>query len=963
MIKKQLSLIFFLIVLVFTFFSYTNRVQLDEENEEAWLLSTFSKMTLDERIGQFFFVDIQNDLKSKQLKEAEALILKNKIGGIIFHSPELLGLSESINNSKTISKIPLFIGLEGEIENFKSYDASSNFPTSFTLGVANDKIVNERIARVKAEYIKELGFNYDFTINGNLISEIYPRYENRFGENPLSVSRLVSGSVLGMESQGVSTSINDFPGIGSMEEINNQFVLNESRTALDAVNLLPFREAIKAGVSSLIMSNVSVQAIDSSNLPMSLSRKAIDYIRGEMGFKGLLIANQNHHIGLKKHVNQNKFALEAYKAGCDLFIGVIEVEKSIKEIELAVLNGEIDIEELNKRCIKILKLKYNRLIKTKESTKLSIEAKKWARNSAYENGFVVFKNENETLPLKDFTEKYIHVSIGPKFEYFVEGIDRFKKIDHYHFYTVKEAEEKLKDKLGDYDHFILTLHENEYSRNSQSILKSGWAEWLKSFPASIYKSVIAFTSPLNMDDRIDLSSTDAFVLSFENNDFTQERLSQFVVGAIGSKGQLSFKLSDKYKRGFGLEVSNGGRLKFADLEEFKIDELKLAKIDSIVAQSIRNKVFPGCQVFVAVDGKVLYNKSFGKPMYKDSVNVDNSNLYDIASVTKVAASTIALMRLESQGKIDMNKKLKDYLPELVEGSEMASICLKDMMTHQAGLPAWIPFYLRTIKGGVYDSSIYSPVSKPGYQTKVAEGLFVLDTYTDTIYKRILKSKLEAKTYKYSDLGYYFVKKIVEKETGVKFDSYLRDSIYLPMGLTSICYKPLDYFPLHQIIPTENDSAFRKQVVRGYVHDPGAALLGGVGGHAGLFATASDLGALMQMVLNNGKYGNVQYIDSAVIKKYTSCQFCETNRRGLGFDRPNRSGGGTCDKIASQSSYGHSGFTGTLVWSDPKYNINYVFLSNRVYPSAENWKIVEQNVRTNIQKAIYEAVFDAKTKMK
>ena len=963
MIKKHLFVILFLIVLVFTFFSYKSKVEFETENEEAWLMSTFSRMTLDERIGQFFFVDIQNDLKTKQLKEAETLISMNKIGGIIFHSPEIDGLAESIEKSKSVSKIPLIIGLEGNIENFKSYDAMSNLPSSFTLGVANDKAISERVGRVKAEYIRALGFNYDFTINGNLISEINPKYENRFGENPLSVSRLVSGSVLGMESQGVSTSINDFPGIGSKEEINNQFVLNETRTALDAVNLLPFREAIKAGVSSLILSNVSVQAIDSSSLPMSLSRKAIDYIRGEMGFKGLLIANQNHHIGLKKHVNQNKFALEAYKAGCDLFIGVIDVEKSIKEIELAVLNGEIDIEELNKRCIKILKFKYNRLIKTKEYTKLSIEAKKWARNSAYENGFVVFKNEKETLPLKDFTEKYIHVSIGPKFEYFAEGIDRFKKIDHYHFYTVKEAEEKLKDKLDKYNHFILTLHENEYSRNSQSILKSGWTEWLKSFPASIDKSVIAFTSPLNMDDRIDLSTTDAFVLSFENNDFTQERLSQFVVGAIGSKGQLSFKLSDKYKRGFGIEVSNGGRLKYTNPEEFKIDELKLAKIDSIVAQSIRNKVFPGCQIFVAVDGKVLYNKSFGKPMYKDSVTVDNTNLYDIASVTKVAASTVALMRLESQGKINMNKKLKDYLPELVEGSEMASICLKDMMTHQAGLPAWIPFYLRTIKGGVYDTTIYSPVSKPGYQTKVAEGLFVLDTYTDTIYKRILKSKLEAKTYKYSDLGYYFVKKIVEKETGVKFESYLRDSIYLPMGLTSICYKPLDYFPLHQIIPTEDDSAFRKQVVRGYVHDPGAALLGGVGGHAGLFATATDLGALMQMVLNFGKYGNVQYIDSAVIKKYTSCQFCETNRRGLGFDRPNRSGGGTCDKIVSQSSYGHSGFTGTLVWSDPKYNINYVFLSNRVYPSAENWKIVEQNVRTNIQKAIYEAVFDAKTKMK
>jgi CubicO group peptidase (beta-lactamase class C family) len=286
---------------------------------------------------------------------------------------------------------------------------------------------------------------------------------------------------------------------------------------------------------------------------------------------------------------------------------------------------------------------------------------------------------------------------------------------------------------------------------------------------------------------------------------------------------------------------------------------------------------------------------------------------------------------------------------------MQHIPLKDMMAHQAGLPAWIPFYYKTVKGGKLDTVIYSRTQKEGYSTRVMDDIWILDSYADTIYKRILKSKLQEKSYKYSDLGYYFVKKIVEKITQLPYDKFLQDSIYKPMGLNKITYNPLAYYDLAEIIPTEQDNTFRGKLVHGYVHDPGAAMLGGVGGHAGLFATATDLGSLMHLFMNKGNYGGIQYLSPDVVEKYTSCQFCTTNRRGIGFDRPTKNGGGTCDKVCSQSSYGHSGFTGTLAWNDPKYEITYVFLSNRVYPDAENWKIVKENIRTNIQRVIYDAI--------
>ena len=320
---------------------------------------------------------------------------------------------------------------------------------------------------------------------------------------------------------------------------------------------------------------------------------------------------------------------------------------------------------------------------------------------------------------------------------------------------------------------------------------------------------------------------------------------------------------------------------------------------------------------------------------------------------------MAIMKLESEGKFSIDKKIKDYLPELTGGSPFGDILLKDMMTHQAGLTAWIPFYKRTMKEGELNPEIYSKEKKEGFENQVAKGIWIKNSYTDSIYKRILNSELGPKKYEYSDLGYYFIKKIVEKQSNQNLDEYLLKNLYEPMGLQYMRYRPLNYFPLSQIVPTEKDMAFRKQQVHGYVHDPGAAMLGGVGGHAGLFSNATDLASLMQLLLNKGTYGETSYINKSVVDLYTKCQFCPTNRRGIGFDRPKNSGGGTCHEVASQSSFGHSGFTGTLAWADPEYQINYVFLSNRVYQDQDNWKIRDMNIRTNIQKAIYDAVLSAK----
>ena len=312
------------------------------------------------------------------------------------------------------------------------------------------------------------------------------------------------------------------------------------------------------------------------------------------------------------------------------------------------------------------------------------------------------------------------------------------------------------------------------------------------------------------------------------------------------------------------------------------------------------------------------------------------------------------MKLQSEGKFSLSKNLSDYIPEVTGFGEFGSISIRDMMAHQAGLVAWIPFYKRTLKNGELNPKIYAKEKKSGFEKQVAENIFIRSDFEDTLYKQIIASGLGSKKYLYSDLGYYFIRKIIEKQSGKEFQDYLTAALYKPMGLMHMRYEPRKHFPLDQIVPTENDQVFRKQLVHGFVHDPGAAMLGGVGGHAGLFSNATDLAAIMQLFLNKGTYGNVSYLEEDIVSEYTKAQF-SGNRRGAGFDRPSPGGGGPCHADASQQSFGHSGFTGTFVWADPKDGINYVFLSNRVCPDQENWKIRDMNIRTEIQGIIYKAV--------
>ena len=938
----------------------------DQSNEaaaEKWAIEKLGTMTLEEKIGQFFMVSAYSNQGEKHLSEVEQMVSKDKVGGIIFFQGEKDNLSSAIKRFQATSRIPLLISMDAEWgTNMRLFDGE-RFPYAYTLGAADDVALSERIAAMMAMECRQMGIHINFSPVADVNSD--PKNPvigfRSFGENPKKVADHVKAFVRGMQGNGVMTSIKHFPGHGNTDKDSHLELptISQSLKTIEAIDLFPFREGIRVGTSSVMIGHLNVPALDNSGTPSSLSKKVIqDLLRKEMGFNGIIISDALNMKAVADKYGKTEVVVKAFEAGCDILLCPESLGEAIQAIKSKVDKGEISKKEIDDRCLKLLKAKHKFIIAPVKLQTFTEGEVKWAEQEAYDKAITVLKNENDVIPIKRLDKKIARISIGMHAAHFRESIELFTNLDHYHYFSIEEAMERLPKDMQKYDLVITALHANTVRPKNNFGFGSKFENVLTDLPKGKQNVLVLFGNPLVLKDESMLGNFDAVVVGYENRGLVQISAAHLLFGAMPSVGKLPFTVSKIFPREKGIEVKWGGRLKFSQPEEVGVDPEKLNEIDKIAENGVKKGAFPGCQIVVAVKGKIIYRKSFGTHTFEDKDSVNNTDIFDIASVSKIAGSTVGVMRLQTQEKFSLSKELKDYIPEVTGSGSYGSILIRDMMAHQAGLTAWIPFFKRTIKSGELNSTIYSTTKKKDYETQVADNLWIMDSYTDTIYKQILATPLGQKKYEYSDLGYYFIKKIIEKQTGQSFQDYLMQEIYLPMGLRSMRYQPRNYFSLNRIIPTEKDMVFRKQLVHGYVHDPGAAMLGGIGGHAGLFSNATDLASLMQMILNKGNYGSVNYIHSDVVEEYTKAQF-PGNRRGAGFDRPTANGGGPCHDAASQLSFGHSGFTGTLVWSDPQNGINYVFLSNRVCPDQDNWKIRDMNIRTEIQRVIYEAVKSSK----
>ena len=926
---------------------------------EEWAVKKLSSMTLEEKIGQFFMVSAYSNQGEDQLREVERMVADDKVGGVIFFQGEKDNLVSSIKRLQLAARIPLLIAMDAEWgTNMRLFDGE-RFPYAYTLGAADDVDLSERIASMMAMECREMGIHVNFSPVADVNSD--PKNPvigfRSFGENPKKVADHVRAFIRGMESNGVMTSVKHFPGHGNTDK-DSHFELptvSQSLKTIEAIDLFPFREGIRVGTSSVMIGHLNVPALDNSGTPSSLSKKIIqDLLQKEMGFKGIVISDALNMKAVADKYGKAEVSVKAFQAGCDILLCPESLNEAIKAIKAKVEKGDIAKKEIDERCMKLLKAKYKFIIAPVKLKKYKDGEVKWAEQQVYDKAVTLLKNEGALLPVRLLNKKIARISIGMHTAHLREAIDLFTDVDHFHYFSIEEALERAPKDMQQYDMVITALHANTVRPKNNFGYGNKLESVLTELPKGKQNILVLFGNPLVLKDESALGKFDAVIVAYENRGMAQKSVANLIFGAMPSNGKLPVTVSKFFPRESGIELKWGGRLKFTQPEEVGIDPEKLDEIDKIAENGIKKGAFPGCQVVVAVRGKIIYRKSFGTHTFDSKDSVQNTDIYDIASVSKIAGSTVGVMRLQEQNKFSLSKKLNDYIPDITGNGTYGSILVRDMMAHQAGLTAWIPFFKKTLKNGELNHSVYSTKNKKGFETQVAENLWIKDSYTDSIYNQILATPLGIKKYEYSDLGYYFIKKIVEKQSGQSFQEYLMQELYLPMGLRSMRYRPRDFFPLNRIVPTEMDMVFRKQLVHGYVHDPGAAMLGGIGGHAGLFSNATDLASLMQMILNKGNYGSVNYINSDIIDEFTKAQF-SGNRRGAGFDRPTMNGGGPCYDGASQLSFGHSGFTGTFAWSDPQYGINYVFLSNRVCPDQDNWKIRDMNIRTEIQRVIYEAV--------
>jgi len=880
-----------------------------QEQKNLALDSAYLKMTLAERINLLSVITLSSD--STELKDS--LLLNSN--GFLFSKGVDFGL---YNFNKEVNANS-FVSLQLRIT-----ETDTTGINNLMIGQTNRSNLAKYAQALNIENIKNQGINiilgnyfqtYDIKLNNENIA---------FTQSPLSSEKYWDAILEGAEENGLKMGVTD------------PFMLNleiDSSSIKDflAIGLSGNRYYARKGHDIIQMNNNFINyknRISSEN-----DKNEQSFLRENFRFNGIIISPDFSKVSIDSAYSR---AFESIKAGSDLVC--INQSSKFKLDSLLTKYFEKREAELKEKCERVLSLKYD----------LSASASKKTNYKKFENQFEYqtkqaalncVKNKDKILPISNLNSPIYYLTLSTENGFFKEQLLNYTEVT------------SIKDNSTGAKGICIVDGFNE------SLVDA--IAWTKKNKGNLKFILVTDQISVLKNRAENLDHFEGVIIAGDDSKLSKEISIQSIFGAYSIEGKLPFYLSPTHPIGAGISLKSIGRLAYVSPKHVGISQTKLDEIDEIIDAGIEAKAFPGCQVLVGFDGKIIYKKSFGHQDYTGNIKIDQQTIYDIASITKIAASTSSLMKLQSDGLFSLDKTLGDYLPELVENTEFEKIKLKDMMAHQAGLPAWIPFYTKTLSGGKPSSYYYSKIKTPEFSVPVAKDLWIRNDYTDTIYNQILSSQLKNRTYLYSDLGYYFVKKIIEKLAKESMENYVCDSIYKQLGLQTMSYNPYLKFDLSRIAPTEDDKGFRKQVLHGYVHDPGAAMIGGVGGHAGVFSTANDLAILMQMMLNGGCYGGKQIIKKEVLDEFTSVQFPNSNKRGAGFDKPNLNGTeGTACAMASPVSYGHSGFTGTLTWADPKYKINYVFLSNRVYPSAENWKIVKMDIRTRIQTKIYEAVQSA-----
>ncbi|MDO9257137.1 MAG: glycoside hydrolase family 3 N-terminal domain-containing protein [Bacteroidales bacterium] len=967
---KFLILIFSLITFVSGSAQVSTKANMVEQH---WVDSVYNALTPQQRIGQLFILRANSDIDSLEIHQLTRLIKEYNIGGLCFFKGGPVRQAILTNYYQKLARTPLLISMDAEWGLGMRLDSTISFARQMTMGaIKNEQLITEYGLAIAAQ-LRRMGVHVSFSpvadINSNPANPVINI--RSFGEQKEDVARKSVLYMKALQQGGIISVAKHFPGHGDTDTDSHHSLpfIGHSATTIDSLDIYPFRQLINAGIDGIMVAHLNIPALDATkDIPSSLSPIAIDsLLRKNLKFNGLVFSDALDMKGVSSYNGPGSVELKALKAGNDVLLLSVSVDKAVAEIMQAIDSGFYSKDELAVHCKKILDSKYRSGLNRFQPvqiinlyTDLHLPEEVNLNLELYRNAITVLKNDDNIIPiLTSDTLQIASLMIGyPDIRMFQQRINDYAKVDHYTLprnFDKSTADATIKY-LKDYDLVIIGINNTipaparNFGISDESI---GLVDSLLVSKSGILNM---FTIPYSINLFREIDKAKAVVVAYQDNADAYDAVVQMMFGATAANGILPVGVNSAFPTHAGLTTTTSGRLSYNPYQNKEIHSEDIALIDSIVKTGLDKKAYPGCQVLIAKNGDVIYRKSFGNTDYIHNQPVKNDDLYDIASVTKVAATTLAVMKLYDEGKVNLDEPLSKTLKYL-ENSNKKKITIREVMTHQAGLVAWIPFYQKTMKNGYQDSSLYRTIVSDNFPYRVAEGMFLRKDYRKIIFDSIIRSPLsDKKEYKYSDLGFILMQQFVEQVTGKSLDEYLDQQFYKPLGLKKLTFHPRDKFPLSRIIPTENDTLFRHQLVQGDVHDQAAALLGGVAGHAGLFGTSNDMAVILQMLIQNGSYGGRQYIKPETVALFTKRQF-KGNRRGLGFDKPQlvpSEPGPACEE-ASANSYGHTGFTGTYIWADPDNDLSIVFLSNRVNPDAEPNKLVQLGIRTQIQQTLYRAL--------
>ncbi len=934
--------------------------------QSDWADSVYNSMTDDERIGQLIMLRAHTDKGAAYEAAVQQQIQTLHAGGVCFFQGTPHRQAEVTNNYQRVSKIPLLVAIDGEWGISMRLKPAIVYPRQMALGAIQDNGLIYNMGVQIANDCRRIGTNVNFApvIDCNTNPKNPVIGDRSFGEDKFAVSAKGWQYASGMQDSKVLACAKHFPGHGDAD-VDSHLELpliphNESR--LRDIELFPFMALARQGIASMMIAHLNVPALDNTGKPSSLSRKIVtDLLRNEIGFQGLCFTDGMEMHAITKNYAPGKADVAAITAGNDIDLLPENPAMAVASLKTALADGTLDKFELEQKVKRILKAKYDlglshgapQVSLSNIDADINSPSAEALRRQLYQAAMTVVRNDQSALPISDVAgTKMASVAIGAAAQNtFQRSLSQYGKVTH--FNTGKEIDAKILPALKGKDVVFVSLQGITRKAGENFGVTQSTIRFINTLAQQTKVVVTVFGSPYAIRS---LDSASCVVAAYEDNKTTQELAAQMMFGAFSPTGRLPITASAKSPVGSSAGFKSLNVLRTAVAEEVGLSSDTLAGIDELANALVADGTSPGCQIMVVKNGAIVYHHVFGYWDYTKQRRVDTTDIYDMASVTKVMATTPSLMTLYDAGKFDPERTMGDYLSEL-KGTNKASLQIKQVMTHQAGLTAWIPFYKQTITPkGEWLYGQYRKTPEEGFNTQVADNMYIRDSWTPEIWKQIYNTPIGAPNYKYSDLGFFMFCKMIKEQSGEPEEEYVQHHIYAPLGMSYSGYKPLERFDVSQIVPSENDRYWRHQTIQGHVHDMGAAMLGGVSGHAGLFSNAHDVATYFQMLLNGGVYGGKRIIEESTVKLFTT-RAAGSKRRALGFDMKDLA----ATKIenvtlnVSDECFGHTGFVGQGVWADPKHQLIFIFLSNRTYPTMDNNKLNTLQWRAKIQDVIYKSI--------